>query len=93
MASKESKIVRRAQAMSQLGFLSKLLAEQFNLETVSVDVTNRDSELAEIQRIEIINALLAQLVEVGKPDGNGDIAVESEPASVRKSSKKHGANK
>ena len=93
MASKEHKIVRRAEAMSQLGFLSKLLAERFNLEAVDVNVTNRDPELAEIQRIENLNALLREILEAGesnKPEtqSDKDVVVEPEPAKTKL--KKHG---
>lgn len=90
MASKEHKIVRRAEAMSQLGFLSQLLAEQFNLQPVSVETTNRDSELAEIQRIESINELLRQLV--GSSSVKDD-NLENNAESVEKPVKKHAANK
>lgn len=79
MASREHKIVRRADAMNQLGLLSTLLAERFNIEPVNTQVTNKDPELAEIQRIENINGLLAQLVEAGK----------TEPEPVKKPVKKH----
>lgn len=63
MASKEHKIVRRAEAMAQLGMLSKLLAERFSLEAIDMNVTNRDAELAEIQRIESVNQLLTKVLE------------------------------
>lgn len=84
MASKENKIVRRAQAMAQLSFLSKLLAEQLSIQVPDVQVTNRDNELAEIQRVESINELLTQVVDATKP---------AEPEAEKKSTKKHGANK
>lgn len=63
MASREHKIVRRAEAMARLGFLSKLLAEHLKVEVIDIATTNRDNELAEIQRIENINGLLTQLLE------------------------------
>lgn len=85
MASKEHKIVRRAQAMSELSRLSALLAEHLDIELPDVQVTNRDNELAEIQRIENINTLLTQVLKVSK------VETETEPESVKKSSKKHGA--
>lgn len=82
MASKEHKIVRKAQAMSELSRLSGLLAKHLGIEVPDVQARNRDSELEEIQRIEGINGLLTQVLETGKP------------AEVKKpASKKHGANK
>jgi|SRR5688572_2677399 len=63
MASKEHKIIRRAQALSELSRLSGLLAEHLDIEVPDVQVTNRDSELAEIQRIENINGLLTKILE------------------------------
>lgn len=80
MASREHKIVRRAEAMAQLGMLSKLLAEHLKVEAPEVVATNRDPELAEIQRIEGINGLLTQLLE----------AVNTTKPAVKP---KHGANK
>jgi hypothetical protein len=63
MASKESKIVRRAHALSELSRLSGLLAEHLDIEVPDVQVTSRDNELAEIQRIENINSLLQQILQ------------------------------
>jgi hypothetical protein len=63
MASRDHKIVRRAQALSELSRLSGLLAEHLDIEVPDVQVTSRDNELAEIQRIENINALLAQILQ------------------------------
>lgn len=63
MASKEHKIVRRAQVLSELSRLSGLLAEHLAIEVPDVQVTNRDNELAEIQRIENINELLTKVLE------------------------------
>lgn len=63
MASKEHKIIRRAQVMAELSRLSGLLAEHLNIEMPDVQVTNRDSELAEIQRIENINGLLTKVLK------------------------------
>ena len=63
MASRDSKIVRRAQAMTEMARLSGLLAERLNIETPVIDATNRDAELAEIQRLENINGLLAKLID------------------------------
>jgi patatin-like phospholipase/acyl hydrolase len=80
MASKEHKIVRRAQAMSELARLSGLLAERLNVEVPNINTTNRDTELAEIQRIENINRLLTQVLS----------GSEGEEKPVKKSVK-HGA--
>jgi hypothetical protein len=80
MASKEHKIVRRAQALAELGRLSCLLAERFNVLRPNVRVVNRDGELAEIQRVERINGLLNQVLRVNE--------VERTRKPV-----KHGANK
>jgi hypothetical protein len=66
MASKEHKIVRRAQALNELSRLSSLLAERFNIEPVDAQPTGRDSELAEIQRIENINGLLSSILQVSE---------------------------
>jgi hypothetical protein len=63
MASRDHKIVRRAQALSELSRLSGLLAEHLDIEVPDVQSANRDNELAEIQRIENINALLAQILQ------------------------------
>lgn len=87
MASKEHKIVRRAQAMSQLGFLSTLLAERFNIEPVNTQVVNRDPELAEIERIERVNDLLRLLAETSDTK-DADTESLKKPAA-----KKHGASR
>lgn len=63
MASKEHKIIRRASALSELSRLSGLLAEHLDIEVPDVQVTHKDGELAEIQRIENINALLTQVLK------------------------------
>lgn len=83
MASKDHKIVRRAQAMAELSRLSGLLAEQLSIEVPIIEAANRDTELAEIHRIENINGLLAKLIE----------ASESEPKSATKKAVKHGTVK
>jgi ABC-type xylose transport system substrate-binding protein len=90
MASREHKIVQRAEAMSQLGFLSQLLAEQLNIQIPDVQVTNRDAELAEIQRIENINQLLTQVLEAHKPieSDKAELATETEKKPTK--SMKHG---
>lgn len=85
MASKEHKIVRRAQALAELGQLSCLLAERFNVPCPNVRATNRDGELAEIQRIESINGLLNQVLQVNE-------AQPSERTATKKPVK-HGATK
>ena len=72
MASKEHKIVRRAQAMSELSRLSSLLAEHLNVEVPDVQVTNRDNELAEIQRIENINGLLTAILQASDVETAGE---------------------
>lgn len=72
MASKESKIVRRAHALSELSRLSGLLAEHLDIEVPDVQVTNRDNELAEIQRIENINSLLDQILRASDVPTEGD---------------------
>lgn len=84
MAGRDHKIVRRAQALTELGRLSESLAERFNIQPPHTQVTNKDPELAEIQRIEGINELLNRVLEAPQP-----IAVEAE--KVRKPVK-HGAN-
>lgn len=63
MASKEHKIIRRAQVMAELSRLSGLLAEHLDIEVPDVQATHRDNELAEIQRIENINELLTQVLQ------------------------------
>lgn len=78
MASKENKIVRRAQAMSELTRLSDLLAQQLKVEMPDVQATNRDNELAEIQRIENINKLLSRVLE---PKTEPDEKAAKSPAS------------
>jgi hypothetical protein len=82
MASKEHKIVRKAQVMAELSRLSGLLAERFKLEAPELNATNRDAELAEIQRIEGINGLLIKLMEANEAQ-----------VAVKRPSKPHGANK
>lgn len=89
MASRDHKIVRRAEAMGELSRLSGLLAERLNIEAPDTQATNRDSELAEIQRIENINKLLARLLEVSKAESESE--PESEP--VKKPAKKHGTSR
>jgi C4-type Zn-finger protein len=74
MASRDHKIVRRAQAMSELSRLSGLLAEHLDIELPDVEVTNRDGELAEIQRIENINGLLTRVLQASD--------VETEPEAL-----------
>lgn len=64
MASKEHKIIRRATVLSELSRLSGLLADHLGIEVPDVQVTNRDSELAEIQRIENVNTLLSRVLQV-----------------------------
>ena len=64
MASKGNKIVRRAQALSDLSRLSALLAGKFSLELPDAPVTSKDKELAEIQRIETINQMLEHVLQV-----------------------------
>jgi hypothetical protein len=66
MASKEHKIVRRAQALAELSRLSGLLAGRFGIGAPNVRTTNHDGELAEIQRIEGINGLLNQVLQVNE---------------------------
>lgn len=63
MASKSHKIIRRASALNELARLSGLLAEHLDIEMPDVQITNKDSELAEIQRIESINGLLTKVLE------------------------------
>jgi hypothetical protein len=63
VASKENKIIRRAQALNELSRLSQLLADNLKVEVPDVRVTNRDADLGEIQRIESINELLAKVLE------------------------------
>lgn len=89
MASKEHKIVRKAQALSELARLSGQLAEQLNIELPDTQVTNRDAELAEIQRIENTNALLTAVLEAGNATQVADDSIKK-PAVK---STKHGANK
>ena len=72
MASKEHKIVHRAQVMAELGRLSGLLADHLDIEVPDVQVTNRDPELAEIQRIENINVLLTKVLEAGNVETTGE---------------------
>lgn len=72
MASKEHKIVRRAQALSEITRLSGLLAEHLNIEVPNVHVMNRDNELAEIQRIENINTLLSQILQASNVEIKGE---------------------
>lgn len=84
MASKEHKIVRRAQAMSELARLSQLLSERFSITVASISTSHRDAELAETERIEGVNRLLAQVLEAGSVD---------EPEVMKKSTKKHGTVK
>lgn len=91
MASKEHKIVRRAQVLSELDRLSGLLAEGFKIEVISTQVNNRDSELAEIQRIENINALLTRMLEVGSVATEKTVDDAGKKPGTR--SLKHGANK
>lgn len=62
MASKESKVIRRAQAMAELARLSALLAEHLNITLPEAQATSKDGELAEIQRIESINELLVHVL-------------------------------
>jgi C4-type Zn-finger protein len=64
--------------------LSKLLAEHLNVQIPDMQVTNRDAELAEIQRIENINGLLEKLLQAEQP--------EPEKVAAKKSVK-HGAGK
>jgi hypothetical protein len=66
MASKEHKVVRRAQALAELGRLSGLLAERLSIQVPDTRITGRDSELAEIQRIEGINGLLNQVLQANE---------------------------
>lgn len=68
MASKENKIIRRASALSELSRLSGLLAEHLDIEVPDVQVTNKDSELAEIQRLENVNSLLAKVLDASDVD-------------------------
>lgn len=74
MASKEHKIVKRAQVMAELVRLSGLLAEHLDIEVPDIQVTHRDPELAEIQRIENINTLLTAVLQASD--------VETEPESL-----------
>lgn len=80
MASKEHKIVRRAQALAELARLSNLLAERFSIEMTNTQLNNKDSELAEIQRLESINAMLDQVLHASPSE-----------AEKPKRSVKHGA--
>ena len=63
MASKDAKIIRRAQALNELSRLSGLLAEHLEIDVPDVQVTHKDAELAEIQRLENINGLLTQILQ------------------------------
>lgn len=84
MASKDHKIVRRAQAMTEMARLSGLLAEKLGIEAPVINAANRDAELAEIQRIEGINGLLNKVLEAENPDA---------PVKPAAKSTKHGAIK
>jgi hypothetical protein len=86
MASKEHKIVRRAQALAELSRLSGLLAGRFSIGAPNVRTTNRDGELAEIQRVESINGLLNQVLQSTTQSEMADKAVTKKPV-------KHGATK
>jgi hypothetical protein len=86
MASKEHKIVRRAQALAELSRLSGLLAGRFNVECPNMRTANHDGELAEIQRIEGINGLLNQVLQSTTQSEMADKAVTKKPV-------KHGATK
>jgi hypothetical protein len=85
MASKEHKIVRKAQALSELGRLSDQLAERLGIEVTKAQINNKDSQLAEIQRIESINDLLTKALETTE--------VQAAEPPAKKHSKQHGANK
>lgn len=88
MASKEHKIVRRAQVLAELSRLSGLIAERYNLEVSDARITNRDNELAEIQRLENVNGLLSSLLQADQ----SACLVEAEKAATKKPVK-HGAGK
>jgi pyruvate/oxaloacetate carboxyltransferase len=88
MASKEHKIVRKAKALAELSRLSGLLAEQLKIELPGGLVTNKDAQLAEIQRLEQINELLTKVIEAGKAELVTD-ADDTAKKPVR--SLKHGA--
>jgi hypothetical protein len=89
VASKESKIIRKAQALSELTRLSTLLAEQLNIDVPETQVTSKDAELAEIQRLESVNALLVNALEATKPIAETGETSDEPKKSVR--SLKHGA--
>lgn len=72
MASKDSKIIRRASALSELSRLSGLLAEHLDIDVPDVQVTHKENELAEIQRIENINALLTQVLQASNVETESD---------------------
>lgn len=86
MASNAAKVRRRAEALNRLDTLSKLLSENLKVEMPDVRVTNRDAELAEIQRIESINALLEGILkasDVEVPEiATEELSEESEAANV-----------
>lgn len=85
MASRDHKIVRRAQALAELDRLSKALAQRFGIAAPGSLTAARDAELAEIQRFEGVNGMLARLLEAG------ELATEKPEKS--KKSVKHGPDK
>lgn len=70
MASTEHKIVRKAQALTELTRLSALLAEHLGIEVPEVSPTSRDTQLIEIMRIEAINELLGKMLTASGIDTN-----------------------
>lgn len=90
MASREHKIVRRAEALAELSRLSGLIAERYDLQVMDAQISNRDAELAEIQRLENVNGLLGQLLQVQAVKADESETTER-PATKR--AVKHGAGK
>jgi hypothetical protein len=72
MASKEAKARRRAEALNELDRLSALVADKMGVDVPNLRPTNRDPELAQIERVEAVNGLLSGVltasgVEVAEP--------------------------
>ena len=84
MASQQIMARRRALALRRLMAAQERLAALVGVEVPAPQVTNRDSELAQIQETEVVASFLEKLeVKLGAgPAGEAQAAEKLEPAAV-----------
>jgi hypothetical protein len=97
MATPAAKSRRRAVALNRLSELSARVAEKFGVEVPDLQVTNRDPELAQIQKMEAMADLLEGVLGEGAEESvepeRGEIEPVEAPKAVKKAARKAATKK